>query len=200
LLSILHDGLKVQKKLSRQLQKTLSLEPRRPRRGSWKNRSGVAAAPWHKILFLFILLALRPGVSAVAGEPPTDWIDPDTGHRIVRLSSEPGTMSLYFHQDAFTRDGKGMIVIAPGGLAVIDLATRENRLIVPGMKYRPQSSSGIEVGEKTGRVYYARGISWTCRKARRCRTSMPTKLSWWEPCSIQARPTPVRPAGPHRAR
>ncbi|HEY4245373.1 MAG TPA: oligogalacturonate lyase family protein [Lacunisphaera sp.] len=143
----------MQKTLTRKL---LEMEPRRPRRGISENRSEVAAAPGSKGLVLFALLALALRISVVAAEPPTDWIDPDTGHRIVRLSREPGTVSLYFHQDAFTRDGKGMIVIAPTGLEVIDLATRENRLIVPGMKYRPQSSSGIEVGEKTGRVYYAR--------------------------------------------
>jgi len=46
-----------------------------------------------------------PATSAPAVNPnltATDWVDPDTGHRIVRLSVEPGTLSLYFHQNAFT--------------------------------------------------------------------------------------------------
>ena len=31
-----------------------------------------------------------------AQEPPREWIDPDTGHRVVRLSDEPGSQSMYF--------------------------------------------------------------------------------------------------------
>jgi hypothetical protein len=38
-----------------------------------------------------------------AQEPvPREGIDPDTGHRVVRLSDEPGSQSLYFHQNAYT--------------------------------------------------------------------------------------------------
>lgn len=29
-------------------------------------------------------------------EPPTEWIDRDTGHRVMRLSTQPGSASLYF--------------------------------------------------------------------------------------------------------
>ena len=40
--------------------------------------------PWaHRLL---ALLALAPAAARAADEAPTDWIDPDTGHRIVRLS------------------------------------------------------------------------------------------------------------------
>jgi hypothetical protein len=35
-----------------------------------------------------------PGAQAPAKQPPRDWIDPDTGHRVVRLSDEPGSQSL----------------------------------------------------------------------------------------------------------
>jgi oligogalacturonide lyase len=31
---------------------------------------------------------------------PTEWIDADTGHRVIRLSREAGTQSLYFNQNA----------------------------------------------------------------------------------------------------
>jgi hypothetical protein len=41
-----------------------------------------------------------------AGELPTEWIDKDTGHRVIRLSREDGTQSLYFNQNAYTADGK----------------------------------------------------------------------------------------------
>ena len=33
-----------------------------------------------------------------AAEPPTEWIDPDTGHRVVRLSREPGSQSRHLPQ------------------------------------------------------------------------------------------------------
>src|ERR1041385_3718948 len=59
-----------------------------------------------------------------AAEPPTEWVDPDTGHRVIRLSREPGTASLYFHQNAYSADGKKLIVTNPHGIAAIDLATR----------------------------------------------------------------------------
>jgi len=39
-----------------------------------------------------------------------DWIDPDTGHRIVRLSRVPGeSQSLYFHQNEFTASGDKLV-------------------------------------------------------------------------------------------
>ncbi|MGN6124062.1 MAG: hypothetical protein ACTHOJ_14035 [Sphingomonas oligoaromativorans] len=35
--------------------------------------------------------------SVAKADIPREWIDPDTGHRIVRLSDEPGSSSLYFN-------------------------------------------------------------------------------------------------------
>ena len=43
---------------------------------------------------------------AVKTEVPSDWIDSATGHRVVRLSADPGTRSLYFHQNSITPDGR----------------------------------------------------------------------------------------------
>ena len=65
-------------------------------------------------------------------EPPKEWIDPDTGHKVVRLSSEPGSQSLYFHQNAYTPDGKKLLITTPTGLCTIDLATREIENVVEG--------------------------------------------------------------------
>ena len=65
-------------------------------------------------------------------EPPREWIDPATGHRVVRLSSEPGTRSLYFHQHSLTPDGRRVIVESPSGIGAIDFATRTQKIIVPG--------------------------------------------------------------------
>lgn len=86
-----------------------------------------------------------------ADEPPTDWIDPATGHRVIRLSREPGTASLYFNQNAYTKDGKKIIVTTPGGgIAAIDLQTREITPLVPG------PVSVLVTGHKTGDIYYTK--------------------------------------------
>ncbi len=81
-------------------------------------------------------------------EPPTDWIDPATGHRIVRLSREPGTSSFYFHQNAYT--GDKLVVQTPSGLATIDLKTHDITPIVEGRVGQ------LVVGNRSGNVYYTR--------------------------------------------
>ena len=50
----------------------------------------------HALLMAFLAGAAR------AADGPAEWIEPATGHRLVRLSREPGTTKLYFHQNAFT--------------------------------------------------------------------------------------------------
>ncbi len=74
------------------------------------------------LLLAFPLLALRIFASeAPASAPPTDWIDPDTGHRIVQLSVTPGSGTLYFHQNTYTPEGDKLIFNTPGGIAVVDV-------------------------------------------------------------------------------
>jgi oligogalacturonide lyase len=90
-------------------------------------------------------------VSAPVATPaaaPTDWIDPDTGHRVVRLSAEPGTLSLYFHQNAYTPQGDALIVNSPSGIQAIDLKTRAIRTVVPG------KVGALFVGRKSRTVYF----------------------------------------------
>ena len=81
-------------------------------------------------------------------EPPTSWIDPDTGHRIVRLTREPGSASLYFNQNGYTADGKKMVFTTPKGISVLDLQTLGANPVVEG-KVRV-----IVAGRKTQQVYY----------------------------------------------
>jgi oligogalacturonide lyase len=96
-------------------------------------------------------LAIGAGAWAdVTPQPPTDWIDSATGHRVIRLSTEPNTRSLYFHQNSITPDGRFVIVQSPSGIASIEIATRKNRVIVAG------KASPLFVGRKTGLVYFAR--------------------------------------------
>jgi len=79
---------------------------------------------------------------------PTEWIDPDTGHRVVQLSREPGSESLYFNLNPFTPDGKKMVITSPSGISLIDLQTHDVEQIVPGRLHI------IMVGHKTGQIYY----------------------------------------------
>jgi len=102
------------------------------------------------------LLSLLVCSVCLGQEPPTEWIDAVTGHRIIRLSKEPGSASLYFHQNAYTPDGNKLLISTPGGLSTVNLKTREIELVVPGIRYSMGSSSSIEVGRKTPTVYYQR--------------------------------------------
>src|SRR5687767_11634410 len=56
-------------------------------------------------------------------DPPTDWIDPDTGHRVIRLSVEPGSQTLYFHDNAYTPDGDKYVFSSPSGIMLVDVTT-----------------------------------------------------------------------------
>jgi oligogalacturonide lyase len=96
-----------------------------------------------------VLTAL--GCHALAAELPTEWIDKDTGHRVVRLSREDGTQSLYFNQNAYTADGKKLIVTtAGGGISTIILATQEVKPLVTGRV------SVLVAGHKSGDIYYTK--------------------------------------------
>ena len=98
---------------------------------------------------LFILSALMSR-ALVAEEPPTEWIEPATGHRVVRLSRDPGSASLYFHQNGYSADGKKLVMSTREGIATVNLETREIDLVVPGR-------AGILVtGRKTGQIYFTR--------------------------------------------
>lgn len=93
--------------------------------------------------------ALAP-VAAQSGEPPASWIDPDTGHRVVRLTREPDSASLYFNQNGYTADRKKLVYTTPDGISALDLTTHEARQVVKGR------ARLIDAGRKTPRVYYTR--------------------------------------------
>jgi Tol biopolymer transport system component len=40
-------------------------------------------------------------------------VDPDTGHRVIRLTREPGSDSFYFNVNGYTPDGKKMAYSTP---------------------------------------------------------------------------------------
>ena len=97
--------------------------------------------------FLLILFAFAARTGAQTN-PPNEWIDPDTGHRVVQLSTEPGSESLYFNLNPFTPDGQKMVITTPGGISTINLQTRAVEKIVDGRV------NVIMVGHKTGQIYY----------------------------------------------
>lgn len=107
----------------------------------------------HKFALATALLvtASLAAYAQTAKEIPREWIDPDTGHRVVRLSDEPGSASLYFHQNAYTPDGEKLIITTRTGLSTINLRTRAVEQVVAGRV------NVIITGRKTGQVYYARG-------------------------------------------
>jgi oligogalacturonide lyase len=100
-----------------------------------------------------ILVLTLLATAACAAEPPADWIDAATGHRVIRLSTEPGTRSLYFHQNSISPDGRFVVVEGPGGIGTIEIATRKNRIIVPG------KVKALFVGRKSGLVYFSQSES-----------------------------------------
>ena len=95
-------------------------------------------------------VGLLARADVVTNQAPTEWIDPDTGHRVVQLSTEPGSQSLYFNLNAFTPDGQKMVISTPTGISAIDLKTRAIQKVVEG-RVRI-----IQVGRRTGQVYYLR--------------------------------------------
>jgi oligogalacturonide lyase len=101
-----------------------------------------------------------------AAEPPVEWIEPATGHRVVRLSREAGSASFYFHQNSYTPEGDKLILSTPRGLETVDLKTRALEVVVPRGGYSGGGSSGVEVGRKSRQVYYsARGETGTVIRA-----------------------------------
>ena len=104
-----------------------------------------------------LLSALLLATVAIAQPVPKSWTDPDTGHRIVRLTDEPGSASLYFNQNGYTADGKSLVYTTPNGISVLDLEKRESRQVVQGRVRL------IDAGRKTPRVYYSRdgALYWT---------------------------------------
>src|SRR5690348_13105277 len=93
--------------------------------------------------FLLTIFSSSRPLSAQTNSP-TEWIDPDTGHRVVQLSTEPGSESLYFNLNPFTPDGKSMVITSPSGISMINLQTRAVDKIAEGRLHV------IMVGHKTG--------------------------------------------------
>jgi oligogalacturonide lyase len=78
--------------------------------------------------------AIASGCTSLMARHQTarEWIDPDTDHRVVQLSTEPGSESLYFNLNPFTPDGQRMVITTPSGISMINLQTRAVEKIIEG--------------------------------------------------------------------
>jgi oligogalacturonide lyase len=104
-------------------------------------------------LFSFFAL-LQFFVLTVVGQEdklPREWIAADTGHRIVRLTDEPNSQSLYFHQNPYTASGDKMIYTSRTGLYAYDFKTGTSKLLTEGRV------GHLIVGPKTRQVFYFKG-------------------------------------------
>jgi oligogalacturonide lyase len=88
--------------------------------------------------------------ASASAEPPTSWIDPDTGHRVIRLTREPGSDSFYFNVNGYTPDGKEMAYTTPNGISVLNFEPLQARRVVTGPA-RP-----IIVAHKSPTLYYTK--------------------------------------------
>jgi len=71
---------------------------------------------------VLIVLLMSAGIAVLSQGPPAkDWIDAETGHRIVRLTDDAGGSTLYFHDNAFSPQGDRMIFNTPQGIGIIDV-------------------------------------------------------------------------------
>lgn len=107
-------------------------------------------------LFLAALLV----AGAAAADPAAQWVDPLTGHKVVRISREPGSASLYFHQNSYTPQGDKMVISVPGGISVVDLKSWDVTPLVRG-----EGLVLLFTGRKTRTAYYqtraGEGAPWT---------------------------------------
>ena len=100
------------------------------------------------------LLAARVQAQTNANSLPADWIDPDTGHRIIRISAQPGSASFYFHQEIFTPQGDKMVFDSPAGIAVVDLKTLNAG--PPKVDLVVSNVDAIAMARRTRDVYFRR--------------------------------------------
>jgi beta-galactosidase len=99
--------------------------------------------------YKFRLVPVARG-TATPATPPREWVDPATGHRVIRLSEEAGSASLYFHQNGYTASGDKLLISVPDGLATVNLATRAVERVVTGRV------SHVVVAPKNRQVFYIR--------------------------------------------
>jgi oligogalacturonide lyase len=97
------------------------------------------------------------GAAAVAAADaiPRDWIDPDTGHRVIRISEEPGSRTLYFHDNSYTPGGDKLIFNMPSGVAAVDITHLDTQ--APKMEIVAPGGGGAIMARQSREVYVTLG-------------------------------------------
>ena len=72
-----------------------------------------------------VLASAACAIQILAQQPPKEWIDHDMGHRVVRLTDEPGSQSLYFHQNPYTASGDKMVFTSPRPVCTLTTSRQE---------------------------------------------------------------------------
>jgi len=110
--------------------------------------------PVYSLPSLFLALTLATE-AAQAQAPPREWVEAETGHRVIRLSGDEGGSSLYFHQNTYTPQGDKLIFDTRAGIAVIDL-TNLGKEPVKAEVVVPEARA-ISMAWRTPDVYYRKG-------------------------------------------
>ena len=107
--------------------------------------------------FLCVLLwpLPNPAQSQQPSEPPTDWVDPVTGHRVIRLSGPGGGSSLYFHQNTYTPEGDKIIFNSKGAIVAVDISTLGVK--PPQAEVVLQGANALAMAFKSREVYFFKG-------------------------------------------
>src|SRR4051794_26948872 len=112
----------------------------------------------HRLIPALLIAALFTAhafaVDAPAPAPaaaPTDWVDPDTGHRVVQLDDQAGAGTLYSHQTTYTPEGEKLIFNTPAGIALVDVKSigtpaGKAEIIAPDM-------NAVNMARRTREVY-----------------------------------------------
>ncbi|HEX8661998.1 MAG TPA: oligogalacturonate lyase family protein, partial [Brevundimonas sp.] len=84
------------------------------------------------------------------GPVPADWVDPATGHRVVRLSGDEGGNKLYFYRNSFTPQGDVLVFSSSEGIIKVELNNGFRRSVLV-----PDANADLMVtGRKTRTAYY----------------------------------------------
>ena len=106
--------------------------------------------------FIAVLALCAAAIAPVrySHDLPSDWIDPATGHRVIRLSTEPGSQTLYFHDNQYSPEGDKYVFTSRSGIWLVDLTrlgkeSPKPELIVP-------NAGGAYMARRTREVYLTR--------------------------------------------
>lgn len=123
-----------------------------------KIKSRHVAIQFLAAIFICAPALSQPVLETGGKEMPSEWIDKDTKHKVVRLTNKPGqNASFYFHNNPFI--GNTMVFYSTGSngrqLYSLDLGTKAIKQLTDSR--RPMS--GEITGVKSRKVFYQTGDS-----------------------------------------